>query len=177
MKIPKRDVDYIIWQNRAFWFYVPARTCFYKEFHPPAAFLSQQCLEQLMKATLKWLDPSFEPKSLNHNLRKMSQMIREKVPSQGDFMVPEYICKYQSLTRYPDPNGKGYLVPPTLIAEVDCLFADLVEMVPCKFNSQLSLTLREKPSHKNWYVDLEQNNEQMDRLRKHVLGPRAKPYS
>ncbi len=177
MKIPKRDVDYIIWQNRAFWFYVPARTCFHKGFHPPAAFLSQQCIEQLMKATLKWLEPSFEPKTVGHNLRKMSQMIREKVPSRNDFTVPEYICNYQSLPRYPDPFSRGCPVPSTLISDVDCLFADLVEMFSFQFNSELIRTLKQKRTHENWYFDLKLHNGQMDRLRKHVLLPRDQPQT
>ena len=103
-------------------------------------------------------------------------MIREKVPSQNNFTVPEYLYdgKYQSLSRYPAPNSKGYLVSPTLISEVDYLFADLVEMVPVQFNSELIYTLRIKKRYENWYVALEQNNEQMDRLRKHVLGPRSR---
>ena len=170
MGITEQDRDYIAWQNRAFYFYVAARACFHKGFLPPSAFLSQQCIEQLLKATLIWWDSSFEPRSAGHDLRKMSQMIREKVTSQSNFTVPEYLCdgKYQSLSRYPAPNGKGYLFPHTLISEVDCLFADLVEMVPFQFNSELSRALEKRQRYENWYVDLELNNEQMDRLREHA---------
>lgn len=177
MSISEQDHTYIIWQNRAFDFYIAARACFHKGFLGPAAFLSQQCVEQLVKATLIWLDPSFEPKSVSHNLIKMSQMIREKVPSQNDFTVPEYICNYQSLPRYPDPFSRGYPVPSTLISEVDCLFADLVEMVAFQHNSYLIRTLMKKQNYNIYYIDLELNNEQLDRLRKHVLPLRSQPHA
>ena len=170
MGITEQDHDYIIWQNRAFCFYVAARACFHKGFLPPSAFLSQQCIEQLLKATLIWWDSSFEPRSAGHDLRKMSQMIREKVTSQVDFIVPEYLCdgKYQSRSRYPAPSGQGYGIPDTLISDVDRLFADLVEMVTFQWNSELFRTLRKKKRYKNWYVDLELSNVQMERLRKHA---------
>ena len=179
MKITEQDRAYIAWQNRAVSFYVAARSCFHKEFYPPAVFLSQQCVEQLMKATLKWLEPSFEPKRVGHNLRKMSQMIREKDPSKVDFIVPEYLCdgKYQSLSRYPAPSGQGYGIPDTLISDVDRLFVDLVEMVSFQWNSELFRTLRKKKRYENWYVDLELNNEQMERLRKHVVSSCMQPHS
>ena len=179
MKINEQDRAYIAWQNRAVSFYVAARTCFHKEFYGPAAFLSQQCVEQLMKATLIWWDSSFKPKSVNHNLRKMSQMIQEQISSQVDFIVPEYLCdgKYQSRSRYPAPSGQGYGIPDTLISDVDRLFADLVEMVTFQWNSELFRTLRKKKRYKNWYVDLELNNVQMERLRKHVVCSCVQPHS
>ena len=175
MSITEQDRAYIIWQNRAFYFYVAARACFHKGFHPPAVFLSQQCVEQLMKATLIWWDSSFMPKKIGHDLQKMCQMIQEKVQSQGDFIIPGYLCdgKYQSLSRYPAPSGQGYGISNTLISDVDCLFADLVEMVSFQFNSELIRTLKQKRTHENWYFDLELHNEQMDRLRKHVLPQRT----
>ena len=177
MTISKRDRDYITWQNRAFWFYVSARACFHKEFYVPAAFLSQQCVEQLLKATLMWSDPSFEPKKHGgHKLSKMTEMIKEKVPGQDDFTVPEYLSdgKYQSLSRYPAPSGQGFGIPGTLVPDVDRLFADLVEMVPFQFNSKLYRTLGyETPSqsegYKNWYVELERDNAEMERLSTHVV--------
>ncbi len=171
----EKDINYIRWQNRAFDFYLAARTCCYKGFGAPAAFLSQQCLEQLVKATLIWWQPSFDPKNDGgHNLRKMSEMIRENVPDQNDFTVPEYICKYQSLSRYPDGRGFGY----PRLEDVDKLFADLIEMVPFQRNSQLFRTLicpdsrvrpSEKVMHEDNYAELERRNEQIKRLYNHVV--------
>ena len=76
-------------------------------------------------------------------------MLQEKVQNQGDFNVPGYLCdgKYQSPSRYPAPGGQGYGISDTLISEVDCLFADLVEMVPLQFNRELIRTLKQKRTH------------------------------
>ena len=172
MTIEERDLDYIRWQNRAFWFYVAARACSHKGFHLPAAFLSQQCIEQLLKATLIWWDSSFEPKKHGgHQLSKMAEMIQEKVPGQDDFTVPEYLSdgKYQSLSRYPTPSGQGFGIPGTLVPDVDRLFADLVEMVNFQFNSELSRTLGKRERRENYYVELERDNTEMGRLCKHVV--------
>lgn len=163
----KRNLDYIRWQNRAFWFYVAARACFHKGFAAPAAFLSQQCVEQLVKATLIWHTPSFVPENYRHNLTRMAQEIRHRIPGQRGFTIPAYLCdgKYQSLSRYPDSSGRGYAVPGTLLIDVDQLFADLVEMVPFQRNSELSRTLK-RANHSNWSAELEPNNQQLARLRK-----------
>ena len=177
MTINEEDRDYIAWQNRAFWFYLAARTCCDKGFYAPAAFLSQQCVEQLVKATLKWWEPSFDPKKHGgHDLHKMEKMIREKVPGQASFTIPEYFCdgKYQSLSRYPD-HGKGFGVPGTLLHDVDRLFVALVEMVPFQFNSELFRTLlchdtpMKRTKSKNHYEELVLDNEQMERLHTHVV--------
>ena len=161
MTISKRDGDCIIWQNRVFGFTSLLAIVFHKGFYPTTAFLAQQCTEQLMKATLKWVDPSFEPRNVGHDLKKMSRTIQEKVPFRGNFMVPEYLCdgKYQSLSRYPAPDGQGYGVPGTLVSDVDCLFVDLVEMVPFLFNSELSHTLEKERRHEHWLAELGLNNE------------------
>lgn len=172
MTTEERNLDYIRWQNRAFWFYLAARACFHKGLHAPAAFLSQQCVEQLLKATLIWWDSSFEPKKHGgHELSKMAVMIQKKVPDQGNFTVPEYLSdgNYQSLSRYPDPSGKGYGILGTLVADVDRLFVDLLEMVNFQFNSKLHRTLAKREEHENYYVELERDNAEMGRLRKHVV--------
>ena len=176
----EKDINYIRWQNRAFWFYLAARTCCGKGFDAPAAFLSQQCVEQLVKATLTWWDPLFDPKKDGgHNLRKMSEMIREKVPDQDNSTIPEYLCdeRYQSLSRYP-ADGQGFGVPSTLISDVDRLFADLIEMVPFQCGSELFCTLlypddrvphMKRMRYKNHYEELARDNEQIERLYNHVV--------
>lgn len=173
MTIEERDLDYIRWQNRAFWFYVAARACFHKGIYAPAVFLSQQCVEQLLKATLIWCDPLFKPKKHGgHKLSKMAEMIQEKIPNQGEFTVPEYLSdgKYQSLSRYPAPRGKGFGIPGTLVPDVDRLFVDLVEMVPFQFDSELFRTLaKREEGYENYYVELERDNSEMERLRAHVV--------
>lgn len=128
-----------------------------------------------MKATLIWWQPSFDPKNDGgHNLRKMSEIIRENVPDQNDFTVPEYICKYQSLSRYPDERGFVY----PRLEDVDKLFAALIEMVPFQCGSELFWTLlssdprispQKKARYKNHYEELARDNGQMERLYKHVV--------
>ena len=167
----KKDSTYIAWQNRAFWFYLAARTCWDKGFYAPAAFLSQQCVEQLVKATLIWWEPSFDPKKHGgHDLHKMEKMIREKVPDQAKFTIPDYLCdgEYQSLSRYPD-DGRGIPIPRTLISDVDHLFANLIEMVPFQRGSELFWTLMKKMGYENHYEELARDNGQMERLYNHVV--------
>ena len=175
-----KDINYIRWQNRSFWFYLAARTCGNKEFYAPAAFLSQQCVEQLVKATLIWWEPSFDPKKHGgHDLYKMEKMIREKVPDQAKFTIPDYLCdgKYQSLSRYP-ADGWGLGVPSTLIPDVDWCFAALIEMVPFQCGSELFWTLlytdprivpKKRRDTKNHYEELARDNGQMERLYNHVV--------
>ncbi len=176
----EKDINYIRWQNRSFWFYLAARTCGNKGFYAPAAFLSQQCVEQLVKATLIWWEPSFDPKKHGgHDLHKMEKMIREKVSDQDSFTIPEYLCdgRYQSLSRYP-ADGRGFGVPLTLISDVDWCFAALIEMVPFQCGSELFWTLlssdprispQKKARYKNHYEELARDNGQMERLYKHVV--------
>ena len=185
MEIAEKDHDYIRWQNRAFWFYVAARTCFHKGFHAPAAFLSQQCVEQLVKATLIWWEPSFDPKKHGgHNLHKMEKMIREKVPDQAKFTIPGYLyAEYQTLSRYPNDDGLGFIVPRTLLYDVDCLFVDLIEMVSFQWNSELFRTLvchepeinPKKARYNNYYEELARGNEYVDRLYKYVVVQQNRP--
>ena len=138
-----------------------------------------------MKATLQWWEPSFDPKKHGgHDLSKMSKMIREKVPAQDNFVIPDYLCdgKYQSLSRYPD-FGKGFGVPGSLLRDVDQLFADLIEMVPFQFNSELFRTLvchepkinPQKARYNNYYEELAQGNEYVDRLYKYVVVQQNRP--
>ena len=173
MKTSQKDRDYMSWQNRAFRFYLAARLCFIRGLAPAAAFLSQQCIEQLVKATLVWNDSSFNPRTDGgHDLRKMTQRIQEIVPGQNRFTVPEDLCdgKYQSLSRYPDSKGSGFGVPAHLLADVDRIFADLLEMVPFQHNSELVHALNSEPSPKQfWYAELQTENMQIDRLRTHVM--------
>ena len=183
MAITEKDHNYIAWQNRAFEFYLAARICCDKGLYAPTAFLSQQCVEQLMKATLLWWEPTFDPKKDGrHDLRSMSQMIQEKVNGQANFSILDYFCdgKYQTLSRYPD--GRGFGAP--RLEDVDKLFADLIEMVPFQFNSQLFRTLlhpdaqtspTKKARYKNYYEELQRCNTQMGRLYNHVVGQGNSP--
>ena len=185
MEIAEKGHDYIRWQNRSFWFYLAARTCFHKGFHAPAAFLSQQCVEQLVKATLIWWEPSFDPKKHGgHDLHKMEKMIREKVPDQAKFTIPGYLyAEYQTLSRYPNDDGLGFIVPRTLLYDVDCLFVDLIEMVSFQWNSQLFWALvchepeinPKKARYNNYYEELARGNEYVDRLYKYVVVQQNRP--
>ena len=172
--ITERDRNYIKWQNRAFWFYLAARACWHKEFHPPTVFLSHQVVELLLKATLIWWNNLIEPKSFGHDLKSLLQSINENVdiPRGREFTIPEYFLnnshKYQTASRYPESSDQGYGIPDTFLPDLDRLFTELVEMVPFQFNSELYRTLNRKEIADNYYVELERNNECMDRLREHV---------
>ena len=172
--IAERDKTYIIWQNRAFRLYPAARTCWRKKFHTPAVFLSHQIVELLLKATLIYWDYSTDPKTYRHDLEKLLQSIKGNtdIPGRENFTIPEYFIKnsheFQTVSRYPEPNGSGYVIPGTLLSDLDRLFTELVEMVPFQFNSELYRTLRRKEVCDHNYVELKRGNKYIDRLCKHV---------
>ena len=111
-------------------------------------------------------------------LGKMLERIKDKIPGPCKFTVPAYLCdgKYQSLSRYPDPDGRGYGVPGVLLTDLDKIFTDLIEIVPFQHNSELVRTLNyenfrqspKKEKYQNWYEHLQTENREIDRLRKHV---------
>lgn len=136
-----REVEksYVIWQNRAYRFYLASRILVEKEQYAPAAFCSIQALESLMKATLVYWDKSFKPEAVNHRIACMIRTIRNKAEKGGKFSCPEYFYRdkrFQSVTRYP-ANGKGVLVPSTFLNDLDEVFSELITLVPFHFNTKL----------------------------------------
>lgn len=142
--ITEKQKTYIVWQNRAFRFYLGARLLMLNEQHSPAAFCGVQSIETLMKATLIYWDKSFNPEAAGHRIKGMIEAIRNKVQGAKSFECPEYIYseqRFQAVTRYPN-NGRGVLIPSSFLDDLDYLFCSLVEMVPFQFNSELFRALK-----------------------------------
>jgi HEPN domain-containing protein len=161
-----REEDYIVWQNRAFSFYLAARLLARNMILRPAAFSAHQAIELLMKATLIYWDRSFNPRQAGHGLAKMRRMIRNKVTPRPTIDVPSYFFhdrRYLSVTRYPG-SGKGVSVPFTLLHDLDKIVADLVRLVPFQFNSDLIHVLRGR--NKYFLRIMRQGNHQMRPLRR-----------
>jgi len=158
------EINYVIWQNRSFRFYLASRLLYANELYSPSAFCSIQAIETLMKATLVYWDRSFNPESMNHKIVGMINSIRNKVDKGKEFDCPKYFYmdkRFQSVTRYPDKN-KGVMVPCTFLSDLDEMFCQLIEYVPFQFNTELSRTLLGKKK-KNFDI-LKENNSQMERL-------------
>lgn len=177
MSNEKRTTKYIRWQNRAFRFYVAARCCYRKSFYAPASFLCFQSVELLQKATLLWYDPSFEPKRASHDLESMEETIRKQVPGQNCFKLPAYLFdkSYQETSRYPLPSGEGICLPEDFISKLDTAFTNLIEMVDIGFSNQSELhrTLQNPQIYPQNFEELQRNNQELERLRKHVVGKRV----
>ena len=160
------DVNYIIWQNRAFRFYLGARLLSLNELYSPSAFCGVQALESLMKATLVYWDKSFKPESTGHKITGMIKTIRNKVKDGNNFQCPEYFYidkKFQSVTRYP-ANGNGVGIPASFLNDLDLVFYNLVKLVPFQFNSELKRVLFGK--NKKPLNILRKKNLQITSLRK-----------
>ncbi|HKJ92673.1 MAG TPA: hypothetical protein VJ957_05865, partial [Longimicrobiales bacterium] len=69
--ITPREENYVIWQNRAFRFYLAARLCQRNALFAPASFCGYQALESLLKATLVYWDRSFNPQGAGHGMAKL----------------------------------------------------------------------------------------------------------
>lgn len=171
MNIKEIDRIYIVWQNRAFDFYVAARICAHSELFKPAAFMANQSIETMLKATLLYWDKSFVPEDSGHAIKIMLNILRNKVKGQSTFDIPEYFYfeqRYQSVSRYPK-NGKGLVIPSTFTEDLDKIFVQLISMVLFQFNSKLVRTL--KGEYWKMLVILRRSNSQMPQLRK-FLGVR-----
>ena len=138
------EQQYIIWQNRAFSYYVAARLLNVKQIYGPASFCGHQAIEAILKATLIYWDQSFSPNVARHKMAKMINAMKNKVPSGKTVDIPEYFFadqRYLSVSRYPT-RGKGVGIPGTFINDLDDAFVKLVTLVPFQFNSKLLHTLQ-----------------------------------
>ena len=164
--VSETNKDYIIWQNRAFRFYIGARLLLLNEQHSPAAFCGLQSIESLMKATLVYWDKSFKPESVGHKMKGMIKTIKNKVKGAKQFECPEYFYsdkRFQSVTRYPK-KGKGILVPCSFLNDLDSVFCTLIKFVPFQFNSELIRALNGK--NRKELMILRTNNSEIRGLRK-----------
>jgi HEPN domain-containing protein len=166
--ITEHERIYIVWQNRAFRFYLAARLLLQREQEAPAAFCAVQAIELLLKATLVYWDKSFDLEAARHRVVRMVRSVRNKVPGAKEFDLPQYFHfeqRYYSASRYPS-NGKGILVPASILSDLDLAFSQLAEFVPFQFNSELSRALSGR--HKPDLAILRRGNSSIQRLRKHL---------
>lgn len=134
---------YVEWQNRAFHFYLAARLLYVKQHIVPAAFCAQQALELILKATLIYHDKSFIPTAVNHNFKKMMNILKNKVKNSNHINIPEYFYydyQYQSYTRYPSEK-EGLFLPENMLTDLDKCFSDLLLLVPFQSGTLLENTL------------------------------------
>lgn len=165
-----RERHYIIWQNRAFRFYLGSRLLYLNELRSPAAFCAQQALELLVKATLVYWDKSFSPKEAGHGTAGMLRTLKNKVKGADSFQMPMYFFherRYQSVSRYPS-GGKGLGIPAQFLEDLDRTFSELVTLVPFQFNSELIRAVSGRDKAKQRI--LEQKNEMMSELRQFLLS-------
>ena len=86
--ITPREVQYVIWQNRATRFYAAARLCYHARLFAPAAYSAAIALELLLKATLYYHDKSFVLKDAGHKFAKLTRMVSNKVPGAKSVEIP-----------------------------------------------------------------------------------------
>jgi HEPN domain-containing protein len=164
----ENEINYIVWQNRAFRFYLGSRLLYQKSLYSPAAFCSIQAIEALMKGTLVYWDKSFDPVAANHKIAGMIKSIKNKAKDAKSFHCPEYFYnenRYQSVSRYP-ANGKGLGIQASFLVDLDNAFYYLVSLVPFQFNSELKRVLSGK--NKSELLILRRNNAQIRNLRKYL---------
>lgn len=166
----EHEVDYVRWQNRAFRFFVGARVLAQHELHAPAVYSAAIALELLLKATLIYWDRTFNPLDAGHGTAKLTRMVRNKVRNAKHIQVPEYFYfeqRYLTVARYPS-NGKGYVVPPSLVEDLDRVFAELVVLVPFQHNTELKRALA--GTDRKALLALRKSNGQMRKLRQALLA-------
>ena len=165
----ENERNYIIWQNRAFRFYLGARLLYLNEQYAPAAYCANQALELLLKATLVYWEKGFDPVIAGHKVAKMLRAISNKVPNGESFSCPEYLWtdgRYLSTTRYPSQSGRGFGVPGSFLEDIDKTFNDLVLLTPFQWNSNLKQALRGR-NRKNLLI-LRRRNNYMRNLRNNL---------
>ncbi|MER3486899.1 MAG: hypothetical protein C4345_13915 [Chloroflexota bacterium] len=143
IRIHPKQIQYVVWQNRSFNFYLAARVLYHTRVYRAAAFNANLALELLLKATLLYHDPSFDPTRANHRFAGMLRTLRNKVPGGASAFIPGYFHhgqRYQLLARYPS-NGPGLLIPASFLADLDGAFCALVKLVPFQHNTELKRLL------------------------------------
>lgn len=168
MTIPKKNIDYVRWQNRSFRFYLGARLLLLNEMYSPACYSLVMSIELLLKATLIYWDKSFRPEDYNHNFNKLIKTLNNKVPNSRSLDVPEYFYagdRYLTVTRYPS-NDLGFLIPTRTLGDLDKCYADILMFVPYQFNTELINTLETTKNPSNDLCVLRKKNQQITRIRR-----------
>lgn len=165
-----READYVVWQNRAFRFFLGARALIQQELEAPAAYSASIALELLLKATLIYWDQTFDPLEAGHGMAKLERMVRNKAKNSKHVHIPKYFCferRYLNVSRYPS-NGKGIFVPECFLEDLDRIFFELVILVPFQHNTELKQALA-GDNRKNMLA-LRKGNLQMRKLRRALLA-------
>jgi HEPN domain-containing protein len=142
--IAQHERSYVEWQNRSTRFYLAARHLYNAELFAPAAYCAAMSIELMLKATLIYWDRKFKPEAASHGMAKLARMVGNRVNAAKGFKVPEYFYfekRFLSVSRYPT-NGKGVVVPSTLLGDLDSLITFLVPLVPFQHNTELKRVLR-----------------------------------
>jgi HEPN domain-containing protein len=111
--IADHERSYVVWQNRAFRFYVPARLLYRRDHLSAAAFCATQSMELLLKATLVYWDRSFKPEAVGHRMARLINAVKNKVRDGHSFDLPRYFFheqRYQRTARYP-VGSQGVGIP------------------------------------------------------------------
>lgn len=165
------EYSYVEWQNRATRFYLGARHLYQAELYAPAAYCAAMAIELLLKATLLYWDRTFVPEDASHGIAKLARMVGNKVGGAKGFKVPEYFYfekRFLSVTRYPT-QGKGVLIPGSLLQDLDSIFGFIVPLVPFQHNTELKSILRGR--RLGSLNTLRRKNLAMKALRRALLEP------
>ena len=171
MSFNAHEYRYVEWQNRATEFYVSARMLHAAEHYRAAAYSAAIAIELILKATLSYWVKGFSPEAASHGLAKLARMVRNKVPGSRELHVPEYFYfeqRYLTVSRYPK-KGKGLGIPASMVADLDTLFAQAVQLVPFQHNTQLKSVLRGR--NRATLNSLRRKNKQMRTLRTFLAVP------
>lgn len=165
MKPTDTERAYVVWQNRAFRFYLAGRLLHFNSIYGPACFCAQQAIELMLKATLLYWDKSFKPERAGHRFRPMLDALHNKGRGAETIVILEYFYaggRYQSVSRY--PSDKRPLIPiyASFLCDLDSVFCDLLRVVPFQFNSIFVNTLGDPDS--DHCRTLERDNSRMAEL-------------
>ena len=88
-------MQYIAWENKAFEYYLSARSLYYYEIYSPTAFCAHHTIELWLKAILfYWVNP-FNPMSFGHTLRRLYRHVKNQVPNGKKLNIPNYFYHNQ----------------------------------------------------------------------------------
>jgi HEPN domain-containing protein len=170
MKAEENENNYVIWQNRAFHFYLAARLLCLNQHIVTADFCAQQSMELLLKATLLYHDKSFVPEAVGHRFNRMLNTLKNKVKNSGAVNIPEYFYyddQYRSFTRYPS-DKEGLFQPDNLLDDLDKCFYDLLVLVAYQRDTLLVKTLSNHEKLRKKLKTLSHRNQQIRNIRNYL---------
>ncbi len=147
--VVNKNLRYKAWQNHATRFYLGSRCLDLAGLHSSSVFCGFQAIENLLKATLLYYDPSFNPRQFNHNMERLIKEVEIKVPgAKGQVSIQPYLYyenRYQLFTRYPDDTCFKIIAHfRNYLKDLDCAFHDLLVLVPYQKNTELYKILKDQ---------------------------------